>query len=651
MPRPSPSKKKPSAKTAARPSGAAKGKGRDIAAGSSGGRTTAAPQSGASVDPIEGIFAERVAALDVVGQNVGATVHLCGWALRYRDQGGLIFVDLRDRSGLVQIVFDRSLLGGAFDAAASIRHEFVLAVRGRLRKRTPDAVNPKLATGALEVLADEFFVLNSSKTPPFDLDEFGEVGEEHRLRYRYLDLRRTELRQAMVMRSHLNQAIRRHLEAEEFLEVETPVLNKSTPEGARDFLVPSRLNPGRFYALPQSPQLFKQILMVGGLEKYFQIVRCFRDEDLRADRQPEFTQLDMEFSFVNEDLIKRAMEKLWKAVFKEVLDLELTTPFPDMTYREAMETYGSDRPDLRFDLKLTDVADVVRESEFKVFRAAAEQGMPVRALRVPGGAALSRKDIDDLTAWVGRDFGAKGLAWMKHEEGGLHSSISKFFNEAQLNRLAEISGSAPGDIVFFAADAPHTVFATLGNLRLRMAERFHLIPKGTWSCTWIVDFPLFEQAPDTGVWHSVHHPFTAPQVADEAIVMDPTRFKTEAGAVRARAYDLVMNGLEVGGGSIRMHRQDVQLAVLERLGISPDQAHEKFGFLIDALGFGAPPHGGIAFGLDRLLMLMLGRESIRDVIAFPKTQKGHCLMSESPSAVEPEQLRDLRIRTLDPPTT
>ena len=598
------------------------------------------------LDPIESIYARRIAALDASALEPGAAVHLCGWALRYRDQGGLIFVDLRDRSGLVQVVFDRSVLGAAFEEATVIRHEFVLGIRGRLRLRAADAINTKLATGSVEVLVDEFFVLNPSKTPPFDLDEFGEVGEEHRLRHRYLDLRRSDLREAMVMRSHLSQAIRRHLEGEGFLEVETPILNKSTPEGARDFLVPSRLNPGRFYALPQSPQLFKQILMVGGLEKYFQIVKCFRDEDLRADRQPEFTQLDMEFSFVNETMIKRAMEKLWKRVFKEVLGLDLSTPFPDLSYREAMEDYGSDKPDLRFGLKLVDVAPVVRESEFKVFRAAAEAGLPVRALRVPGGAALSRKDIDDLTAWVGRDFGARGLAWMKHEGEGLRSSISKFFDEGQLAELARLCESRDGDIVFFAADAPHVVFATLGNLRLRMAERFQLIPAGVWSCTWIVDFPLFEQAPDTRAWHSVHHPFTSPQVADLPILMDPERFQKEAGTIRARAYDLVMNGLEIGGGSIRIHQQDVQLAALERLGIPGEQAHEKFGFLIEALGLGAPPHGGIAFGLDRLLMLMLGRDSIRDVIAFPKTQKGHCLMSESPSAVEPDQLRDLRIRTL-----
>lgn len=642
-----PASKKKTAKTTPRKGSSAKTEAtkgaKSKASTASGAPGKSTPGASASV---ESIFAERLSCLAVTEQAAGAQVALCGWALRYRDQGGLVFVDLRDRSGLVQVVFDRSVLGADFETATQIRSEFVLAISGRLRNRAADAVNKKLATGHLEVLVDRFFVLNPSKTPPFDLDEFGEVGEENRLRHRYLDLRRDGLREAMLLRSKLSQSIRRHLESESFVEVETPVLNKSTPEGARDFLVPSRLNPGRFYALPQSPQLFKQLIMVGGLEKYYQIVKCFRDEDLRADRQPEFTQLDMEFSFVNEELIRHAIERLWVAVFNEVSDVKLQAPFPTMTYAQAMEDYGVDRPDLRFDMKLKDVADVVRASEFKVFRDAAERGLPVRALAVPGGAALSRKDIEDLTAWVAQDFGAKGLAWLKHEEGGLKSAISKFFNEGQLQELAKICQTKQGDIVLFAADAPHVAFPTLANLRLRLAERFGLIPDNVWSTTWITDFPLFDKDPATGAWYSVHHPFTAPHPDDVEIVLDADRFAAEGGKVRSRAYDLVMNGLEVGGGSIRIHRQDLQLTVLERLGIDEAEAREKFGFLIEALGFGAPPHGGIAFGLDRLLMLMLNRDSIRDVIAFPKTQKGHCLMSESPSTVDEGQLRELRIKSL-----
>ncbi len=595
---------------------------------------------------LDQVYRNRRPFLDFSKQSAGEEVFLTGWALRYRDQGGLIFVDLRDRSGLVQIVFDRSVVGDDFDIASGIRSEFVIALEGTVRERGPDAVNPKLATGEIEVLVRRFIVLNKSATPPFELDEYGEVGEEHRLRYRYLDLRREPMRDAMIMRSRLSQSIRRHLEDEQFLEVETPVLNKSTPEGARDFLVPSRLNPGTFYALPQSPQIFKQILMVAGMERYYQIVKCFRDEDLRADRQPEFTQLDMEYSFVSEELIMESIEKLWQKVFKEVFDLKLEIPVARISYADAMRDYGTDRPDLRFEMKLKDVADIAAESDFKVFRAHAEAGGPVKALPVPGGAALSRKEIDDLTNWVNRDFGAKGLAWLKHEEAGLKSVISKFFSPELLEKLAERCETKPGDLIFFAADRPHVVNATLGNLRNKMAERFELIPEDAWSFVWVTDFPLFEKDPDSGELYSVHHPFTAPRDEDLPILMDPERFKAEGENVLSRAYDLVLNGTEIGGGSIRIHRPETQQAVFSALGIGEEEAKEKFGFLLDALKFGAPPHGGIAFGIDRVLMLLLKRESIRDVIAFPKTQKGHGLMSESPSAVDEAQLKELRIRLL-----
>ena len=593
------------------------------------------------------VFQNRKYAVDLVSVETGETVYLTGWALRYRDQGGLVFVDLRDRSGLIQVVFDRSVCAEYFDAAVAIRSEFVLAIEGRLRERGADAINPKLETGKFEVLVDRLEVLNDSATPPFELDEFGDVGEEHRLRYRYLDLRRDDLKEAMNLRSRFNQSLRRNLEDEGFLEVETPVLNKSTPEGARDFLVPSRLNPGSFYALPQSPQIFKQLLMVGGIEKYYQIVKCFRDEDLRADRQPEFTQLDMEFSFVDMGLIMASIEKLFGSVFKEVFDVQLESPLPTISYHESLERFGTDRPDMRFGMELTDVADIAAASKFKVFKEVAESGGHVKALAVPGGAKLSRKDIDDLTNWVNKDFGAKGLAWLKHEEGGgLKSVISKFFTDEQLKVLAERCETKPGDIILFAADRPHVVAATLGNLRLRLAERFELIPKDTWSFTWVVDFPLFERDPDSGELFSVHHPFTSAAEEDLEILFDQERFQKEGDKIRSQAYDLVLNGTEIGGGSVRIHRRDVQQAVFQALDINEEEANEKFGFLLEALKYGAPPHGGIAFGIDRIIMLALGRESIRDVIAFPKTQKGHCLMSETPGPVDPKQLRELRIRSL-----
>jgi aspartyl-tRNA synthetase len=588
----------------------------------------------------------RVKAGHLRASDAGNTVMVSGWVFRYRDQGGLVFVDLRDRSGILQLVFDKSELKDRFDEARSLRCEFVIGVEGVLRRRDPEAVNPKLATGEVELLVKAFIILNRSRPLPFPLDEYSDAGEETRLRYRYLDLRREEMRDAILLRSQMNQAIRRYLEAEGFIEVETPILNKSTPEGARDFLVPSRLSPNKFYALPQSPQLFKQILMVAGFEKYFQIVKCFRDEDLRADRQPEFTQLDLEMSFVDEGIVTDTLERMWRSVVKEVFNVQLPDRFPRMSYHEAVENYGTDRPDLRFDMKLVDIADIALRSEFQVFRTALQNGGRVKALCVPGGASLSRKDIDDLTEWVKQDFKAGGLAWMKHENDGLKSVVSKFFSDDLLKELAARTGSRPGDIIFFAGDRAKVVHDTLGNLRMRMAKRFHLIPEDTWSIVWVEGFPLFERDPETGELTSVHHPFTAPLDEHLEILFDEDRFRKEGDRILSRAYDLVLNGTEIGGGSIRIHNAGTQLAVLQRLGINEEEAREKFGFLLDALSYGAPPHGGIAFGLDRILALFLHRESIRDVIAFPKTQKGYCLMSQSPSTVDVKQLQELRIRTI-----
>ncbi|WP_039948004.1 aspartate--tRNA ligase [Leptospira fainei] len=574
----------------------------------------------------------------------GKTIGLFGWAFRFRDQGGVIFVDLRDRTGILQVVLRKEILGEDFHLAEKIRSEYVIAVQGILRKRDPESINPKMQTGTVELVVDKLQILNSAKTPPFSLDEFEEISEEHRLKYRYLDFRRDELKNRIIKRHEFIFAIRSYLNSRRFLEIETPILNKSTPEGARDFLVPSRLNPNSFYALPQSPQIFKQILMVGGVERYFQIVKCFRDEDLRADRQPEFTQLDMEFAFVSQEEILAEIEGLFSKVFQEVFGVSFKGPFSRMPYRQAMEEYGSDKPDLRFGMKLVNVSEFVKDSDFQVFSGAVNNGGVVKAICVPGGSVISRKEIEDLTAWLNRDYKAKGLAYMKHGADGLESTITKRFSKESLDAIAKAVGSKEGDMVFFGADEAGIVNHSLGALRLKLSERFDKPKEGSFHISWIVDFPMFEWNKDAKRWDSLHHPFTSPGDESLEIFSSEEALQKDAGNSLAKAYDLVLNGVEIGGGSIRIHSQEIQNKVFSVLGIGPEEAKEKFGFLLDALEYGAPPHGGIAFGIDRILMLMTGGKSIRDVIAFPKTQKGVCLMSECPSEVEEKQLQELKLR-------
>ena len=577
------------------------------------------------------------------GDSPGELCFVSGWAMRCRDQGGCIFVDLRDREGILQLVFDLSVLGTEFQKAESIRSEYVLAVEGELRRRSKESINPKLATGKVEMLVKRFVILNTSLPPPISIEEHEEISEELCLRYRFLDLRREKLNTAVRMRSQLNQAVRSFLVSEGFTEVETPILNKSTPEGARDFLVPSRLSPGSFYALPQSPQIFKQLLMVGGVEKYYQIVKCFRDEDLRSDRQLEFTQLDLEMSFVTAEMVMQKMEDLWHKILDDCFSIKMKRPVLRLSYKDAVEMYGVDSPDLRYDMALVDAAGIAKESQFQVFQTALAKGGRVKALRVPGGAVLSRKAIDELTAWLSSDFQSKGLAWLKHEEGGLHSVVAKFFTQEQLKHLAQICKSQVGDIIFFGAGPENIVHASLGNLRIRLAKDLKLIPENTWSFAWIYDFPLFKKDPQSGALQSVHNPFTAP-IEEDRYLLEEKNFSEKAVNIRSQAYDLVLNGSEIGGGSIRMNQADMQKKVFLCLGLGEEQIQQQFGFFLNALQYGAPPHGGVAFGIDRILMLCLGCSSIRDVIAFPKTQKGQCLFSNTPSMVDAAQLRELHLK-------
>jgi aspartyl-tRNA synthetase len=576
-------------------------------------------------------------------QLLGQEVTVAGWVHRRRDHGGVIFVDLRDREGLLQIVFDPDL-AKVFQEAERLRNEFVVRVRGRVRARPAGTVNPNLASGRIELLAQELELLNRSEPLPFQLDE--QVGEEVRLRYRYLDLRREVMNQRLRLRHRLTRAMRGYLDDHGFVDLETPMLTKATPEGARDYLVPSRTHPGKFFALPQSPQIFKQLLMIAGFERYYQIVRCFRDEDLRADRQPEFTQLDIETSFLAQADIMALMEGLVRHCFKSVLDHALPDPFPRISYAEAMRRFGSDKPDLRIPLELTDIADLVRDCDFKVFAGPAKDpNGRVAALRVPGGGALPRSQIDDYTTFVAR-YGARGLAYIKVNDRargreGLQSPITKFLSDAALSGILERTGARDNDLIFFGADAAKIVNDALGALRLRIGQDQKLLTPG-WQPLWVTDFPMFEWDADEKRWVAMHHPFTAPSNDD------PVALRAAPAQALAKAYDMVLNGSEIGGGSVRIHRQEMQSTVFELLGIGAEEAQKKFGFLLDALRFGAPPHGGIAFGLDRLAMLMAGADSIREVIAFPKTQTAADPLTDAPTEVSEAQLRELHIRVRQP---
>ncbi|WP_017941368.1 MULTISPECIES: aspartate--tRNA ligase [unclassified Thioalkalivibrio] len=576
----------------------------------------------------------------VTENELDSEVTLCGWVNRRRDHGGVIFVDLRDHAGLVQVVFDPDR-EDVFARAEQLRSEYVIRMTGRVRRRPEGTENPDLTTGAVEILGLELEVLNAAKTPPFPLDD-EDVGEDTRLRYRYMDLRRPVMQQRLRLRAQVTAAMRRFLEERDFLDLETPMLTKATPEGARDYLVPSRTHPGSFFALPQSPQLFKQLLMMSGMDRYYQITRCFRDEDLRADRQPEFTQLDMEMAFVDEADVMDVTEGLIRHLFREVQGVELPDPFPRMAYAEAMARFGSDKPDLRIPLEFTELTEVMQQVEFKVFNGPANdpEGR-VAALRVPGGARLTRKEIDVYTEYVGR-YGAKGLAYIKVNDpadlaGGLQSPILKFLPEDVTRQILEKTAAAAGDLIFFGADKASVVNEAIGALRVKIGHDLELVEAG-WQPLWVVDFPMFEYDDGDKRLYALHHPFTAPAVDS------PDELRANPREALSRAYDMVLNGTEVGGGSIRIHNPEMQWAAFEALGIGEDEAREKFGFLLDALEFGAPPHGGLAFGLDRLVMLMSGAHSIRDVMAFPKTQTAACLLTDAPAPVGEKQLRELGIR-------
>lgn len=574
----------------------------------------------------------------VTEKDCGKELTLAGWVNTRRDHGGLIFIDLRDRSGIVQVVMSPQYGEDAFHKAEDVRSEYVLAIRGIVRERSPETVNPKMQTGKIEVVVSEMRVLNKAKTPPFYVEDGIDVDETVRLKHRYIDLRRPEMQRNLIMRHKIVHEMRQFLDAHDFLEVETPILTKSTPEGARDYLVPSRVNPGKFYALPQSPQLFKQLLMVSGLERYFQIARCFRDEDLRADRQPEFTQLDMELSFEDQDFILDLMEHMMQRIFKNVLNVDIQIPFKRITWDDAMNLYGSDKPDLRFDMHFYDISDLLRDTGFKVFRNVLDNGGIVKAITVKGDAAIPRRELDGLVDYVG-NYGAKGLAWISlNKDGSLKCQITKFLGEDKIREIGKFCEAENGDLILIIADKPKVVAQALGELRLEMARRMNLIDENEFCFRWVTDFPMFEYSEEDKRWVAEHHPFTAPRDEDvQYLLTDPSK-------VYAKAYDMVLNGVEAGGGSLRIYQEELQEKVFKAIGITHEEAQEKFGFLLDAFRYGAPPHAGIALGLDRLVMLMLRLESIRDVIAFPKTQSAIDQMTQAPSEVVDMQLKELHIR-------
>lgn len=574
----------------------------------------------------------------VTEKDCGKELTLAGWVNTRRDHGGLIFIDLRDRSGIVQVVMSPQYGEDAFHKAEDVRSEYVLAIRGIVRERSPETVNPKMQTGKIEVVVSEMRVLNKAKTPPFYVEDGIDVDETVRLKYRYIDLRRPEMQRNLIMRHKIVHEMRQFLDAHDFLEVETPILTKSTPEGARDYLVPSRVNPGKFYALPQSPQLFKQLLMVSGLERYFQIARCFRDEDLRADRQPEFTQLDIELSFEDQDFILDLMEHMMQRIFKNVLNVDIQIPFKRITWDDAMNLYGSDKPDLRFDMHFYDISDLLRDTGFKVFRNVLDNGGIVKAITVKGDAAIPRRELDGLVDYVG-NYGAKGLAWIGlNKDGSLKCQITKFLGEDKIREIGKFCEAENGDLILIIADKPKVVAQALGELRLEMARRMNLIDENEFCFRWVTDFPMFEYSEEDKRWVAEHHPFTAPRDEDvQYLLTDPSK-------VYAKAYDMVLNGVEAGGGSLRIYQEELQEKVFKAIGITHEEAQEKFGFLLDAFRYGAPPHAGIALGLDRLVMLMLRLGAIRDVIAFPKTQSAIDQMTQAPSEVVDMQLKELHIR-------
>jgi len=577
---------------------------------------------------------------ELQAEHMGKEVTLMGWVHSRRDHGGLIFIDLRDREGITQICFNPEIDAAIHAKAHNLRNEYVIAVKGKVSKRPEGTINPDLKTGEIEILAEELTILNESKTSPFEISSRHGISEDVRLKYRYLDLRRPGLQENLILRHRIVQTTREYFNQRKFIEVETPFLTKSTPEGARDYLVPSRVNPGRFYALPQSPQLFKQLLMISGYDRYYQIVKCFRDEDLRADRQPEFTQIDLELSFIHEDDIYEIIEGLLVVIFKEVKNISLKHPFPRLTFKEALARYGLDKPDTRFEMELSNLTTNFADSKFKVFSQAVAAGGIILGLNARGCAEYSRKELDDLTD-LARVYGAQGLAWIKVVSDGVQSPIAKFFTETEIQQLMKTLNGQPGDLLLMVTDAKHKVaYTALGQLRIHLGHKLGLTEQDRWCPLWITEFPLLEYNEEEKRYEAMHHPFTSP------VEEDLVHLKENPEKVKARAYDLVLNGNEIGGGSIRIHRKDVQQAMFGALKIGEDEAKSKFGFLLDALEYGAPPHGGIALGLDRLVMLICGIESIRDVIAFPKTQKATCLMTDAPSQVSERQLKELSLRTV-----